>query len=176
MADDHALEIGYNTRLTSALSAAAGLVAVLLWARALGGGSALDGVLAAAVSLIAVASAVIAVSSARSPLLVADRRGVRVKIGGEWCGFPWISISEYHVEPRRLPWTDGHLLIQVQHSSHVTESLSERSQRRVAASQRRHHAELSLPLGAITGVSRGDERQLAGRLAVLAALSDNPAE
>ncbi len=100
----------------------------------------------------------------RSPLLVADRRGVRAKIGGEWCGFPWVSISDFEVEPRRWPWSDGRLLIHVQHPSHLTESLSPHSQRQLLATQRRHHAELSLPLGAITGVSRGDERHLATRL------------
>jgi len=168
MPEEKALEIGYNTRLIVALGASAALVAILLWVRAFSAGSVLDWVFALVLTVVAVAAGLL-VTGGRGPLLVADHRGVRVKIAGEWCGLPWVSISDYQVEGRRFPWADGHLLLSLHHSSHLVESLPERSRRLVSSSQRRRHAEVSVPLGAITGVSRGDERQLAGRLSVLAA-------
>lgn len=173
MADDQGVVIGYDSRLATVLGVSAALVALLFWVRAIADGSLLDGLVAVVLSLAAIGAAVIAVAG-RSPLLVADHRGVRAKVGNEWCGFPWVSVSEYLVETRRLPWTDGWLLIAVQHSSHLNESLSPRAQRKLLATQRRHHAELALPLGPITRVSRRYERQLSDRLAELIARSAEP--
>lgn len=48
---------------------------------------------------------------ARKPLLVADPRGVRIRLGQSWTGFDWDEIDEVVVHPRRHLLADGTVLV-----------------------------------------------------------------
>lgn len=161
------VSIGYSPKLAGGIFAGALALGVLFTVRGVQELDVLDGAIVAVLASIGVRSAMVLVDR-RAPLFVADERGVRIRIAGEWCGFPWISIAEYSVRGRRFPWTDGHLLFELHHPSHVTESLSPLSRREVLSTQKRYGVPLSVPLGLMTGVSRKDEQTLCARLAALA--------
>ncbi|UYM04529.1 helix-turn-helix domain-containing protein [Solicola gregarius] len=48
---------------------------------------------------------------ARAPLLVADTHGVRLRVGREWRGLPWVSIDRVELEPRRGFLRDGRIVV-----------------------------------------------------------------
>jgi hypothetical protein len=175
MADD--LSIGYSAKVAGGIFAGALVLGVLFTFRGVQDLDVLDGAIVAVLASIAVRSAMVLVDR-RAPLLVADERGVRIRIAGEWCGFPWISIAEYSVRHRRFPWADGRLLFELHHPSHVTEGLSPLSRREVTHTQKRYGVPLSVPLGLMTGVSRREERSLCARLGALASdtREGNPAD
>jgi hypothetical protein len=175
MADD--VTIGYNAKLAGAIFAGALVMGVLFTVRGVQNLDVLDGAVVAVLASIGVRSAMVLLDR-RAPLLVADEKGVRIRIAGEWCGLPWISIAEYSVRPRRFPWQDGRLLFELHHPGHVTESLSPLSRREVAQTQKKYGVSLSVPLGLMTGVDRGAERSLRERLAALASdtREGNPAD
>ena len=50
-------------------------------------------------------------TDARKPLLVADTRGVRVRLGKSWSGHAWGELAEVKVQGRRHLLTDGTLLV-----------------------------------------------------------------
>ena len=47
---------------------------------------------------------------ARTPLLVADDLGVRIRLGNQWRGLPWDAVDRVVVQPRRGPFRDGRLM------------------------------------------------------------------
>ena len=52
---------------------------------------------------------------ARSPLLVADELGVRVRLGSQWRGLPWEAIDRVVVKPRRGLLRDGRVVVKLHH-------------------------------------------------------------
>ena len=47
---------------------------------------------------------------ARTPLLVADETGLRVRLGGDWTGVPWTHVERVEVDDRgRI--RDGHVAV-----------------------------------------------------------------
>lgn len=48
---------------------------------------------------------------ARTPLLVADEHGVRLRDGREWRGFTWASIDRVELEPRKGFLRDGRIVV-----------------------------------------------------------------
>ena len=48
---------------------------------------------------------------ARTPLLVADAHGVRIRLGRTWRGMPWTDIEEVEHAPRRGLLRDGRLVL-----------------------------------------------------------------
>lgn len=100
------VEVHRNTLLTASTGVLAGVVAAAYVVRLLGGGSALDGVLAVVLLGIAAVHAV-GVLDARAPLFVADELGVRLRRGKEWRGLPWTDIDAVEVLPRRRLLRDG---------------------------------------------------------------------
>ena len=100
------VEVHRNTLLTASTGVLAGLVGAAYVVRLLGGGTALDGVLAVVLLGIAAVHAV-GVLDARAPLFVADELGVRLRRGKEWRGLPWTEIDAVEVLPRRRVLRDG---------------------------------------------------------------------
>ena len=47
---------------------------------------------------------------ARTPLLVADDQGVRLRLGKAWTGLPWTELAEVEHTPRAGLWRDGRLV------------------------------------------------------------------
>lgn len=78
--------------------------------RAMGSGSALDWALMAVLALIG-ATHLIGLVDARTPLLVADATGARVRSGRTWTGVVWADVERVEHTPRRGPWRDGRLAL-----------------------------------------------------------------
>ncbi|MDP9443263.1 MAG: hypothetical protein M3P83_02500, partial [Actinomycetota bacterium] len=109
--------------------------------------------------LVGLALAVLAVANlvqwadARTPLLVADETGVRVRFGAEWHGLLWADVAEIAVRARRGVRA-GHIAVQARADAVVHPAGDEyRARRARAAIQRRYGAALAVPLGPTTAVS-----------------------
>src|SRR4051812_31093109 len=81
----HLVEVRRRPGVAAALGAGSSLLSVAYLARAAGGGGAVDWVLAGVLGLVGVVN-LAALLDARTPLLVADELGVRLRLGGTWVG------------------------------------------------------------------------------------------
>lgn len=101
--------IGGNPRRWAALGTVAGVVTLgYLW-RALIHASLVDWAMAGLLLVITGASAW-AMLEARTPLLVADPIGVRLRRGRTWHGLPWSAVEGVRVRPA-TPWREGSLTL-----------------------------------------------------------------
>jgi cytoskeleton protein RodZ len=150
-------------RRQAALSAVIGLGASLLGALYLwravdqdGAGSWLVGLALAGLAAFHLAQWV----DARTPLLVADATGVRLRLGNTWHGLLWDDVDRVTVRERRGLLRDGRVVVHPQDEA-ALRGLGGRSRRRLAANTRMYGAPFALPLGLTTVVSTDD---LAGAL------------
>src|ERR1700759_3665303 len=97
------LEVRRRPAVSVVLGAGASLVAIAYLARAASGGGALDWGLAAVLALIGVLN-LPALLDARTPLLVADDLGVRLRLGHTWVGLPWEGLDDIEHHARRGWW------------------------------------------------------------------------
>jgi cytoskeleton protein RodZ len=95
---------------------------------------------------------------ARTPLLVADDLGVRVRLGDEWRGLPWEAIGQVVVHPRRGMLRDGRIVLAPRSLARALDGLDAKGRRHVALNQKMFGAALAVPLGSTTRVS-GTDRQ-----------------
>jgi len=124
-----AVEVRRNARLLGAVAALAAAVGVAYLGRALDTGAVLDWTLTA-VMLTLGAGYVVGLVDARTPLLVADPQGVRIRLGRTWRGLTWGALERVeHVPIGRL--RDGRLVL-------------------VPHYEQRAGAELAVPLGLST--------------------------
>ena len=166
-APERLVEVRRRPGLAAGLGAGASLVAVAYLARAAGGGGVIDWVLAVVLGLVGVAN-LAALLDARTPLLVADDLGVRLRLGRSWVGLPWAGLQEVEHRPRRGWWRDGLLTARTHYVQRVLEDLDPGA-RRIARFNRRLHAwPLVVPLGLGTRVV-GAEPDLSAALRELAA-------
>ncbi|MFT3871497.1 MAG: helix-turn-helix domain-containing protein [Nocardioides sp.] len=105
------LEIRRNVWLLAGVGVASALVAAAYLHRATGSGSALDWILGVVLGLVALGYLAVVVD-ARSPLLVADARGVRVRRGRTWQGLPWVEVDAVEHQPRSSLLRDGRLVVE----------------------------------------------------------------
>jgi hypothetical protein len=97
---------------------------------------------------------------ARTPLLVADDLGVRIRLGDEWRGLPWEAVGQVVVHPRRGLLRDGRLVFAPRSLARALDGLDVKARRHVALNQKMYGAALAVPLGTTTRVSRaGDGTQ-----------------
>ena len=157
------VEIHRNGRLAAVTG---GLAAVLAVAFLVRGSGALD--LALGIVLAALAGYQLFTAwDARTPVLLADAHGVRIRLGGSWTGLRWNEIDEVEHLPRRSWWRDGRLVVlPVEEDRHVA-ALGSAGRRQAAVARRLYGAPFALPLGLGTAVT-GGSGQLSIRLADLA--------
>jgi hypothetical protein len=160
------VEVRRRAGLAVALGAGASLVAVAYLARAVSGGSPVDWVLFVLLGAIGVVN-LGALVDARTPLLVADDLGVRLRLGRTWVGLPWGGLHEIEHRPRRGWWRDGLLVVRPHYVQRVLEDLDPPARRTARLNRRLHRAPLAVPLGLATRC-HGAQPDLTAALAGLA--------
>ncbi len=155
-----------NAGLAALVGGLASAVAIAWAARAAQSGAVLDGVLAGVLGLIAIGY-LAALLDARTPLLVADTQGVRLRLGHTWGGLPWGALARVEHTPRRGLLRDGRLVMVVHNPARLLEELDGGARRQSRISQRLYGAPFALPLGLSTRVSGAGE-DLTEALALLA--------
>ncbi len=152
---DHLVEVRRRPGPAAGLGAGASLVAVAYLARAVGGGGALDWVLAVTLGLIGIGN-LAALLDARTPLLVADDLGVRLRLGRTWVGLPWGGLHEVEHHTRSGWWRDGLLTVRTHYVQRVLEDLDPGARRVARINRRLHRSPLAVPLGLSTRVVGAD--------------------
>lgn len=158
------VEVRRNGRLAAVVAAASGLLAAAYFVRAASGGAALDWVLFGGLALLSLAY-LRAVLDARTPLLVADDHGVRLRLGGAWRGLLWAELEEVEHQPRKRLLRDGRLVL-FPHEDPV-EGLGRWGRLHARLNTRLYGAPLAVPLGLATHV-KGDDGDLTETLVGLA--------
>lgn len=153
--DADPVEIRRNGILAGGIGALATVVALAYLTRAVGGGSALDWLLALAMGLVA-AAYLGAFADARTPLLVADEQGIRLRLGRTWRGVPWESLECVEVQPRRGLLRDGRVVIVLDDPDALLADLDRAGRRQAAIARRLHGSPLAVPLSLSTWVTGGD--------------------
>ncbi len=165
------VEVRRNGGLAALVGAVASILAIAYLARAADGGSVLDWALAAVLGVLGVGY-LRAFVDARTPLLVADDQGVRVRLGRTWTGLPWSAIEEVEHQPRQGLRHDGRLVLVATDTEGLLEGLDSSGRRQARWAERLHGSAFALPLALSTRVVGSD-----GDLtAALARLADDPAK
>ena len=146
-----AVEVRRNAGLAAALGAVSSGLAIAYLARAVGGGGVLDGALALVMGSLG-GYWLLTFVDARTPLLVADTQGVRIRLGHHWRGLPWSAVQHVEHTPRRGLLRDGRLVVHVRNEEKLLAELDASGRRRAAFSTRVHGAPFALPLGLSTRV------------------------
>ena len=149
------------------VGAAASAVAIAYLWRAVSSSTALDWAVFVAMALIGGYHLATCVD-ARTPLLVADDLGLRIRLARDWRGLPWEAIGQVVVHPRRGILRDGRLVFAPHSLARALEGLDVRGRRHVDLNQRMYGAALAVPLGATTRVTGTDARHLIEQLEALA--------
>ena len=160
------VEVRRRAGLAVALGAGASLVAIAYLARAVGHGGVLDWVLFVVLGAIGVVN-LAALLDARTPLLIADDLGVRLRLGRSWVGLPWGGLHEVEHRPQRGWWRDGLLVVRPHYVQRVIEDLDPSARRTARLNRRVHGSPLAVPLGLATR-ALGADPDLTSALAALA--------
>ncbi len=144
-----------NAGVAALVGAAASALAIAYVARAASTGGVLDWGFAVVLGGLGISQLVSLVDS-RTPLLVADGFGIRLRLGREWRGLPWDSLEQVVVEPRTSLIHDGRLVVAPRHLNRALEGLDGKARRQVAVNQSLYAAPLVVPLGMTTRVSTDD--------------------
>lgn len=167
VAADTPVVVRRHAGVAAFVGAAASAVAIAYLWRAVSSSSALDWTLFAAMAVIG-GYHLGACIDARTPLLVADDLGVRIRLGHDWRGLPWEAIGQVVVHPRRGVLRDGRLVFTPQSLARALEGLDVRGRRHVDLNQRMYGAALAVPVGSTTRVTGTDSQRLAEHLEALA--------
>ncbi|MDQ6687584.1 MAG: helix-turn-helix domain-containing protein, partial [Actinomycetota bacterium] len=152
---DRELEIRRNATLNGLVGLlAAGLGIAFLW-RASGTGALWDFAFCAVLLLVG-AMQLVALVDARTPLLLADSLGVRIRLGREWRGLPWGALDQVVVETGDSGLRDGRLVLSPRNLTSALADLDRASRRQVRWLQRWYGAPLTVPLSISTRCSSSD--------------------
>jgi hypothetical protein len=163
------VEVRRNGGLSAAIGGVASAVAIAYLARATGGGSWVDWALVVVMGALG-AGYLAAFVDARTPLLVADTLGVRIRLGKSWRGVPWSDIEHVEHVPRRGLLRDGRLVLHAEDPVAVLSGLDSSGRRQARLSARLHGSPVAIPLSLSTRVSgAGDDLT-----AALEKLAGNP--
>jgi len=160
------VEVRRNAGLAALVGALASAVGIAYLARATGTGAVLDWVLASAMGVVGIVH-LAALVDARTPLLVADTQGVRIRLGQSWRGLPWGALRQVEHRPRRGLLRDGRLVLVVRNPERLIEELDRRGRRQSRLSRRLYGAPFAVPLALSTKVT-GAGGDLTAALARLA--------
>jgi cytoskeletal protein RodZ len=144
-----------NAVLVGVLGLGAAGVCLAYLGRALSGGSSLDWLAAAALGVIAVPYLGM-LAGARSPLLVADETGVRIKLGGQWRGLLWEDMVRVDVHPRGGFMRDGRVVIEAGQDESVDAGLVGVGRAVAAVNSRFYGAPMAVSLGVMSSASHDD--------------------
>lgn len=161
-----AVEVRRSAAVAGAVGLTASAVAIAYLGRATQSGSALDWVFVVAMGLLG-AYWLVGLVDARTPLLVADAQGIRIRLGRTWRGLPWTAVHHVEHTPRRGPLHDGRLVV-VPHNLELIEAeLTGTGKRHTSISRLLHGAPFAVPLGLSTRVTGadGDLTEALGRVA-----------
>jgi cytoskeletal protein RodZ len=161
------VEVRRNGGLGALLGAAASAVAIGYLARAVATGSPLDWVLAAGLGLLA-AFHLHSFVDARTPLLVADTQGVRIRLGRAWRGVPWGGLASVEVTPRQGLVRDGRLVLVPRNAEKVLADLDASGRRQGKISNLLYGSPFAVPLGLSTRVTGDSSEDLTTALRQLA--------
>ncbi len=157
-----------NAVLAALIGAAASTVAIAYLWRASQTGSVLDWALCAVMAGIA-ALYLANLVDARTPLLVADHLGVRIRLGNQWRGLPWDAVGQVRIVPRRGLVRDGRLAFSPHSMARALEGLDARGRRAAALNQKMYGAALAVPMGLTTRITGpGSPEALSDSIAALA--------
>jgi len=152
-----AVEVRRNAGLAAGVGVVASAVAIAYLARAVAGGGLLDWVLSTVMGLLG-AYWLLTFVDARTPLLVADAQGVRIRLGRTWRGLPWSAVEHVEHTPRRGPLHDGRLVISAHNEEKLLAELDASGRRQASLSTRLYGAPFAVPLGLATQVAgAGDD-------------------
>lgn len=154
-----------NAGLAAVIGAAASAIAIAYLWRAVDSGAPLDWALCLVLALIA-GFYLAGLLDARTPLVVADDLGVRIRLGNQWRGLPWDAVAAVEVHPRRSPVHDGRLVFRPHSLGRALDGLEVRGRRHASLNQKMYGAALAVPLGLTTRTSAGTDA-VAEALAVL---------
>jgi cytoskeleton protein RodZ len=160
------VEVRRHAGVAAGVGLTASAVAIAYFGRAAKTGSALDWAFVVAMGLLG-AYWLVSLVDARTPLLVADAQGIRIRLGRTWRGLPWTAVHHVEHTPRRGPLRDGRLVV-VPHNLELIEAeLTGAGKRHVTFSRLLHGAPFAVPLGLSTRVvGAGDDLTAAlGRVA-----------
>jgi hypothetical protein len=144
------------------LVVALGLSAGYLWRFAQTGGG-VPLLLGVALGLVAVFHG-LAWGDARTPLLVADETGLRVRLGGDWTGVPWSHVERVEVDERGRV-RDGHVAVVTVEDAGVLDHARWRSRMGALLNSWFFDAPLVVPYGLTTVVTVVDVPAALRRLA-----------
>lgn len=151
------VEVRRRAGLAAALGLPAAGLGIAYLARAAQTGAVGDWLLALAMGALGVGW-LAAFVDARTPLLVADTQGVRLRLGRSWRGIPWSAVQHVEHTPRRGLRRDGRLVVVPHNPERLLAELDRGARRRALLAQRRHGAPFAMALGLSTRVvGAGDD-------------------
>lgn len=161
-----AVEVRRHAGVAAAVGLTASAVAIAYLGRATQTGSALDWAFVVAMGLLG-AYWLVGLVDARTPLLVADAQGIRIRLGRAWRGLPWTAVHHVEHTPRRGLLRDGRLVVVPHNLELIEDELSGAGKRHVSMSRLLHGAPFAVPLGLSTRVigADGDLTEALGRVA-----------
>lgn len=150
------IEVRRNAAVAAVVGALASAVAIAWFARAIDSGAVGDWILVVLLGGLG-AAWLAACVDARTPLLVADDQGVRLRLGRAWVGLPWSAVDRVEHRPRRGVLRDGTLTVVAHNPERLLAELGRPASRQAALARRMYGAPLALPLGLGTRVVGGGE-------------------
>ena len=151
------VEVRRHAGVAAGVGLTASAVAIAYLGRATQSGSALDWAFVVAMGLLG-AYWLVGLVDSRTPLLVADAQGIRIRLGRTWRGLPWTAVHHVEHTPRRDLLHDGRLVV-VPHNLELIEAeLTGAGKRHTSFSRLLHGAPFAVPLGLSTRVvGAGDD-------------------
>ena len=149
------VEVRRNGGLAALVGGLGSALGIAYLARATASGSWLDWLLVLVMGGLGVAH-LFAFVDARTPLLVADTHGVRIRLGRTWRGMPWGALARVEHLPRRGVLRDGRLVLVARNTERVLEELDS-SGRRQRMAERLYGAPFAVPLALSTRVTGAGE-------------------
>ena len=146
------VEVRRNAGVAALVGGIASAVGIAYLARATSSGSWLDWSLFVVMAALGVGH-LVALVDARTPLLVADTQGVRIRLGRTWRGIPWGALAHVEHRPRRGPLRDGRLVLVARNPERVLGELDASGRRQTRLAERVYGAPFAVPLALSTRVS-----------------------
>jgi hypothetical protein len=161
-----AVEVRRHAGVAAGVGLTASAVAIAYLGRATRTGSVLDWAFVVAMGLLGVYW-LVGLVDARTPLLVADAQGIRIRLGRAWRGLPWTAVHHVEHTPRRGLLHDGRLVVVPHNLEPIEAELTGAGKRHVSISRMLHGAPFAVPLGLSTRVlgAEGDLTEALGRVA-----------